>query len=241
MTEGKILGWLKQEGDAVSTGTEIVEIETSKITNVMEAGETGTMRRIVAEAGATLPIGALIAVVALPEVHRRRDRRLCRRVRSPRRRGRSRGRRPGAAIRRGRRAAAALSRTRRRRRPDRVDPWLWRRPQHLDVRAAGAGRAAPHGLARSARARRVGEGGRRRRHRDAGRRGWRRARRARRREPAPGRAFARRRRRRLRSPGHGRSPASRCSPRPGSAPRSTASSSASATSRCSGGARRSRY
>ncbi|HEY1795881.1 MAG TPA: acetoin dehydrogenase dihydrolipoyllysine-residue acetyltransferase subunit [Stellaceae bacterium] len=68
MTEGKILGWLKQEGDAVSAATEIVEIETSKITNVMEAGETGTLRRLVAAEGTTLPIGALIAVVAPPEV-----------------------------------------------------------------------------------------------------------------------------------------------------------------------------
>jgi pyruvate dehydrogenase E2 component (dihydrolipoamide acetyltransferase) len=68
MTEGKILGWLKQEGEAVSAGTEIVEIETSKITNVMEAGETGTLRRIVAAEGATLPIGALIAVVAPAEL-----------------------------------------------------------------------------------------------------------------------------------------------------------------------------
>lgn len=68
MTEGKILGWLKHEGEAVSAGTEIVEIETSKITNVMEAGETGTLRRIVAAEGTTLPVGALIAVVAPAEV-----------------------------------------------------------------------------------------------------------------------------------------------------------------------------
>jgi pyruvate dehydrogenase E2 component (dihydrolipoamide acetyltransferase) len=67
MTEGKILGWLKHEGEAVTAGSEIVEIETSKITNVMEAGETGTLRRIVAAEGATLPIGALIAVVAPAE------------------------------------------------------------------------------------------------------------------------------------------------------------------------------
>jgi pyruvate dehydrogenase E2 component (dihydrolipoamide acetyltransferase) len=68
MTEGKILGWRKHEGDAVSSDTEIVEIETSKITDVMEAGETGTLRRIVAADGTTLPIGALIAVVAPAEV-----------------------------------------------------------------------------------------------------------------------------------------------------------------------------
>lgn len=68
MTEGKILGWLKREGDAVAASDELLEIETAKITNVMEAGETGTLRRIVAPAGATLPIGGLMAVLAAAEV-----------------------------------------------------------------------------------------------------------------------------------------------------------------------------
>jgi pyruvate dehydrogenase E2 component (dihydrolipoamide acetyltransferase) len=67
MTEGKVLGWLKAEGEAVASGDELVEIETTKITNVMEAGESGTLRRIVAAPGATLPIGALMAVVAPAE------------------------------------------------------------------------------------------------------------------------------------------------------------------------------
>src|SRR5437879_1290155 len=64
MTEGKVLGWLKQEGDSYRAGEELLEIETTKITNVMEAGEPGTLRRVVAAAGATLPIGALLAVAA---------------------------------------------------------------------------------------------------------------------------------------------------------------------------------
>lgn len=64
MTEGKILGWLKHEGDAVAPSDELLEIETSKITNVMEAGETGVLRRVVAPEGATLPIGGLLAVLA---------------------------------------------------------------------------------------------------------------------------------------------------------------------------------
>jgi pyruvate dehydrogenase E2 component (dihydrolipoamide acetyltransferase) len=68
MTEGKVLGWLKQEGEAVSATDELLEIETTKITNVMEAGETGTLRRIVAPAGATPPIGGLLAVLAPAEV-----------------------------------------------------------------------------------------------------------------------------------------------------------------------------
>jgi pyruvate dehydrogenase E2 component (dihydrolipoamide acetyltransferase) len=68
MTEGKILGWLKQEGDAIAASDELLEIETTKITNVMEAGETGTLRRIVAPEGATLPIGGLMAVLAPADI-----------------------------------------------------------------------------------------------------------------------------------------------------------------------------
>src|ERR1700722_16781922 len=64
MTEGKILGWLKQAGDSFKEGEELLEIETTKITNVFEAPEDGTLRRIVAQSGATLPIGALLAVAA---------------------------------------------------------------------------------------------------------------------------------------------------------------------------------
>jgi pyruvate dehydrogenase E2 component (dihydrolipoyllysine-residue acetyltransferase) len=64
MTEGKVLGWLKAEGDTYRAGEELLEIETTKITNVMEAGEGGKLRRIVAAAGAVLPVGGLLAVAA---------------------------------------------------------------------------------------------------------------------------------------------------------------------------------
>ena len=67
MTEGKVLGWLKREGDAVAPSDELLEIETTKITNVMEAGESGILRRVVAQEGTTLPIGGLLAVVAPAE------------------------------------------------------------------------------------------------------------------------------------------------------------------------------
>lgn len=68
MTEGKVVGWLKQQGQSFSEGEELLEIETTKITNVMEAPMRGTLRRIVAPAGVTLPVGALLAVVAREEV-----------------------------------------------------------------------------------------------------------------------------------------------------------------------------
>jgi len=64
MTEGKVVRWLKPEGASFAQGEEILEIETSKITNVVEADADGTLRRIVAPEGTTLPIGALLAVVA---------------------------------------------------------------------------------------------------------------------------------------------------------------------------------
>ena len=37
MTEGKVIGWLKQQGQRFAEGEELLEIETTKITNVMEA------------------------------------------------------------------------------------------------------------------------------------------------------------------------------------------------------------
>jgi len=68
MTEGTVVGWLKQQGQRFAEGEEILEIETPKITNVVEASSAGTLRRIVAPAGATLPVGGLLAVVTTDEV-----------------------------------------------------------------------------------------------------------------------------------------------------------------------------
>ena len=68
MTEGKVVGWLKQQGQSCAEGEELLEIETTKITNVMEAPAGGTLRRIVAPAGATLQVGGLLVVVAPEEV-----------------------------------------------------------------------------------------------------------------------------------------------------------------------------
>src|SRR5579864_8566038 len=64
MTEGKVVRWLKPEGASFAQGEELLEIETSKITNVVEAEADGTLCRIVAPEGSTSPIGALLAVIA---------------------------------------------------------------------------------------------------------------------------------------------------------------------------------
>ncbi len=64
MTEGKVAAWLVAEGAEVDAGDEVIEIETSKITNVFESPAAGILRRRVAAEGETLPVGALLGVLA---------------------------------------------------------------------------------------------------------------------------------------------------------------------------------
>src|SRR4051794_17132769 len=61
MEEGTILTWLKQVGDAVAVGDELVEIETDKANMAYEADVGGTLQEILAQEGETLPIGTPIA------------------------------------------------------------------------------------------------------------------------------------------------------------------------------------
>ncbi|MCC6755406.1 MAG: 2-oxo acid dehydrogenase subunit E2 [Solirubrobacterales bacterium] len=62
MEEGVILAWLKQDGDRVAVGDELVEIETDKASMVYEADLAGTLEILVPE-GETRPIGEPIARV----------------------------------------------------------------------------------------------------------------------------------------------------------------------------------
>jgi pyruvate dehydrogenase E2 component (dihydrolipoamide acetyltransferase) len=62
MEEGTIVRWLKADGDDVKRGEEIAEIETDKATMGYEADAAGALA-IVAQEGATLPVGALIATI----------------------------------------------------------------------------------------------------------------------------------------------------------------------------------
>ncbi|WP_293903108.1 acetoin dehydrogenase dihydrolipoyllysine-residue acetyltransferase subunit [Phenylobacterium sp.] len=64
MQEGAIVEWCKAQGDTIAEGDDLVDIETSKITNVCESPAAGVLRRIVAQPGETLPVGALIGVLA---------------------------------------------------------------------------------------------------------------------------------------------------------------------------------
>jgi pyruvate dehydrogenase E2 component (dihydrolipoamide acetyltransferase) len=60
MEEGTILKWLKSDGDSVSKGDELVEIETDKANMTYESDQDGTLS-IVAQEGDTLPVGETIA------------------------------------------------------------------------------------------------------------------------------------------------------------------------------------
>ena len=66
MEEGTILTWMKQVGDDVALGEELVEIETDKANMVFESDAAGTLVEILAGEGDTLPIGEVIARVGDP-------------------------------------------------------------------------------------------------------------------------------------------------------------------------------
>jgi pyruvate/2-oxoglutarate dehydrogenase complex dihydrolipoamide acyltransferase (E2) component len=61
MEEGTILQWLKQVGEDVAVGDELVEIETDKANMAYESDVAGKLVEIVADEGETLPIGSVIA------------------------------------------------------------------------------------------------------------------------------------------------------------------------------------
>ncbi|MCI0434812.1 MAG: pyruvate dehydrogenase complex dihydrolipoamide acetyltransferase [Gemmatimonadetes bacterium] len=64
MEEGQLVRWLKQEGDSVSEGDIIAEIETDKATMELVARGSGVLRRIALKEGGTAPVGQVIAVIA---------------------------------------------------------------------------------------------------------------------------------------------------------------------------------
>jgi pyruvate dehydrogenase E2 component (dihydrolipoamide acetyltransferase) len=61
MEEGTVLNWLKQVGDEVAVGEELVEIETDKANMGYEADVAGTLLEIVVQENETAPVGAVIA------------------------------------------------------------------------------------------------------------------------------------------------------------------------------------
>jgi len=64
MEEGTLVKWLKSEGDEVSEGDAIAEIETDKVTLELEAEDSGTLAQLIADEGQEIPVGEAIAFIA---------------------------------------------------------------------------------------------------------------------------------------------------------------------------------
>ncbi len=63
---GKVLRWLKADGEAVKRGEPLVEIETDKANVELEAPASGVLAEITAAAGDTVPVGRVIALILAP-------------------------------------------------------------------------------------------------------------------------------------------------------------------------------
>ncbi|MDR5795509.1 acetoin dehydrogenase dihydrolipoyllysine-residue acetyltransferase subunit [Caballeronia sp. LZ008] len=68
MKEGTVNEWLVEEGTEITVGMPILDVETDKIANAVEAPDAGLLRRRVASAGDTLPVKALLGVLAPSDV-----------------------------------------------------------------------------------------------------------------------------------------------------------------------------
>jgi len=66
METGKVIKWLKKEGDAIKGGDVIAEIETDKANVEIEAFGSGVLRKIVVGEGGQVPVGDMIGVIADP-------------------------------------------------------------------------------------------------------------------------------------------------------------------------------
>jgi len=64
MEEGRLVKWIKSEGDAVKSGETLAEVETDKAIMELVARGDGILRRRLVDEGATTPVGALIGVIA---------------------------------------------------------------------------------------------------------------------------------------------------------------------------------
>ena len=68
MQEGTVTAWNVELGHHVVKGDALLDVETEKIVNSVESPASGTLRRMLVPTGDTLPVGALVAVLADPDV-----------------------------------------------------------------------------------------------------------------------------------------------------------------------------
>jgi pyruvate dehydrogenase E2 component (dihydrolipoamide acetyltransferase) len=63
---GKLVSWLKKEGDRVRKGEPLLEVETDKAVLEVEAAEDGVLAGISGEVGTDIPVGQVIAWIVAP-------------------------------------------------------------------------------------------------------------------------------------------------------------------------------
>src|SRR5574341_556722 len=66
MEEGRLVKWLKQEGDTVDAGDVLAEVETDKAVMELPARGDGVLRKVLVPAGTTVAVGKLVGVIAAP-------------------------------------------------------------------------------------------------------------------------------------------------------------------------------
>jgi pyruvate dehydrogenase E2 component (dihydrolipoamide acetyltransferase) len=64
MEEGRLVKWLKNEGDAVKTGDVLAEVETDKAVMELAARGEGVLRKRLVNEGDAVPVGTLVGVIA---------------------------------------------------------------------------------------------------------------------------------------------------------------------------------
>src|SRR3954470_4143124 len=67
MEEGRLVKWLKNEGDAVKSGEPIAEVETDKAIMELVARGDGVLRKRLVNEGDSRPVGDLVGVIAAPD------------------------------------------------------------------------------------------------------------------------------------------------------------------------------
>ena len=67
MEEGRLVKWLKNEGDAVKSGDPIAEVETDKAIMELVARGDGVLRKRLIGEGDSRPVGQLVGVIAAPD------------------------------------------------------------------------------------------------------------------------------------------------------------------------------
>ena len=63
MKNGVLRAWLKEEGDAVTAGEPLYEVETDKVVNQIEATESGVLKKQLCEEGDTVDVSAPVAIL----------------------------------------------------------------------------------------------------------------------------------------------------------------------------------